>query len=53
MDIDRFDFSGVDACNTTLGVLVFASTMNFGQSWYTVLALFGGTCNESVEYMRC
>ncbi|KAI9889511.1 MAG: hypothetical protein M1814_005205 [Vezdaea aestivalis] len=32
---------GVDACNTTLEVLLFAGAMNLGQSWYTVLTLFG------------
>ena len=32
---------GVDACNTALGVLIFAAAMNLGQSWSTVLTLFG------------
>ncbi|EXJ77546.1 ethanolaminephosphotransferase [Capronia epimyces CBS 606.96] len=32
---------GVDACNTSLGVLIFAAAMNLGQSWKTVLTLFG------------
>ncbi|ETI21845.1 hypothetical protein G647_05914 [Cladophialophora carrionii CBS 160.54] len=32
---------GVDACNTSLEVLVFAASMNLGQSWNTVLTLFG------------
>ncbi|KIW82384.1 hypothetical protein Z517_05411 [Fonsecaea pedrosoi CBS 271.37] len=32
---------GVDACNTSLEVLIFAATMNLGQSWNTVLTLFG------------
>lgn len=32
---------GVDACNTTLEVLLFAGTMNLGQSWNTVLTSFG------------
>lgn len=32
---------GVDACNTVLEVLLFAGAMNLGQSWYTVLTLFG------------
>lgn len=36
---------GVDACNTALGVLIFSAAMNFGQSWYTVLAMFGCMCN--------
>ena len=33
---------GVDALNTVLEVLLFAAAMNLGQSWYTVLTLFGG-----------
>jgi ethanolaminephosphotransferase len=33
--------AGVDACNTTLEVLLFAGVMNLGQSWNTVLTLFG------------
>ena len=32
---------GVDACNTVLEVLLFAAAVNLGQSWYTVLTLFG------------
>lgn len=32
---------GVDACNTSLEVLLFAGAMNLGQSWPTVLVLFG------------
>jgi ethanolaminephosphotransferase len=32
---------GVDACNTSLEVLLFAAAMNLGQSWNTVLTLFG------------
>ncbi|KIX04817.1 uncharacterized protein Z518_05688 [Rhinocladiella mackenziei CBS 650.93] len=32
---------GVDACNTGLEVLIFAAAMNLGQSWNTVLTLFG------------
>lgn len=31
---------GVDALNTSLGVLLFSATMNFGQSWKTILILF-------------
>jgi len=31
----------VDACNTSLEVLLFAAAMNLGQSWNTVLTLFG------------
>lgn len=37
-----FLFSGVDACNTVLEVLLFAAAVNLGQSWNTVLTLFGG-----------
>lgn len=36
---------GVDACNTVLEVLLFAAAMNLGQSWNTVLTLFGGRQN--------
>ncbi|KAF7846419.1 hypothetical protein BT93_L4406 [Corymbia citriodora subsp. variegata] len=32
---------GVDACNTSLEVLLFAGAMNLGQGWQTVLVLFG------------
>ncbi|KAJ5780487.1 hypothetical protein N7457_005647 [Penicillium paradoxum] len=39
---ELFDHS-VDACNTGLGVLIFAAAMNMGQSWMTFLALFGST----------
>lgn len=35
-------YSGVDACNTVLEVLLFAAAVNLGQSWNTVLTLFGG-----------
>jgi ethanolaminephosphotransferase len=31
---------GVDSLNTTLGVLIFSATMNFGHSWLTVLTQF-------------
>jgi ethanolaminephosphotransferase len=31
---------GVDAINTSLEVLLFSATMNFGQGWKTVLTLF-------------
>jgi hypothetical protein len=34
-------FVGVDACNTALEVLIFAAATNLGQSWTTVLTLFG------------
>ena len=33
--------SGVDACNTVLEVLLFAAAVNLGQSWSTILTLFG------------
>lgn len=32
---------GVDACNTALGVLIFAASMNLGNGWMTILSLFG------------
>ncbi len=35
------DDLGVDACNTCLEVLLFAAAMNLGQTWLTVLTLFG------------
>jgi len=31
---------GVDACNTTLEVVLFSAAMNLGQGWQTVLVLF-------------
>ena len=31
---------GVDACNTTLEVVLFSAAMNLGQGWQTVLILF-------------
>ena len=34
--------AGVDACNTVLEVLLFAAATNLGQSWNTILTLFGG-----------
>ena len=34
-------FLGVDACNTAFETLLFAAAMNMGQSWKTVLTLFG------------
>jgi ethanolaminephosphotransferase len=40
---------GVDACNTTLGALIFAATMNLGQSWATVLTLFGSAMTFYVQ----
>ncbi|KAJ5555101.1 hypothetical protein N7535_007546 [Penicillium sp. DV-2018c] len=45
---ELFDHS-VDACNTGLGVLVFAAAMNLGQSWTTFLALFGSTMTFYVQ----
>lgn len=35
--------AGVDACNTALGVIIFAGVTNLGQTWATILSLFGGT----------
>jgi ethanolaminephosphotransferase len=40
---------GVDACNTTLEVLLFAAAMNFGQSWQTVLTLFASLLTFYVQ----
>ncbi|KAF2839167.1 Choline/ethanolaminephosphotransferase [Patellaria atrata CBS 101060] len=40
---------GVDACNTTLEVLIFAAAMNFGQSWKTVLTLFASLLTFYVQ----
>ncbi|KAL2009133.1 hypothetical protein VTN00DRAFT_7327 [Thermoascus crustaceus] len=40
---------GVDACNTALGVLIFAAAMNLGQTWATVLTLFGSTMTFYVQ----
>ncbi|XHG09317.1 hypothetical protein AWENTII_012386 [Aspergillus wentii] len=45
---ELFDHS-VDACNTALGVLIFCGTMNFGQSWATILTLFGSTMTFYVQ----
>ncbi|KAJ5594278.1 uncharacterized protein N7459_000486 [Penicillium hispanicum] len=45
---ELFDHS-VDACNTGLGVLIFAAAMNLGQSWATFLALFGSTMTFYVQ----
>lgn len=44
---------GVDACNTALGVLIFASAMNLGQSWATVLSLFGCRLDPPSISVRC
>ncbi|EZF70511.1 hypothetical protein H105_07150 [Trichophyton soudanense CBS 452.61] len=40
---------GVDACNTGLGVLIFAGAVNLGQSWATVLTLFGAVFTFYVQ----
>lgn len=40
---------GVDACNTSLEVLLFAAAMNLGQSWNTVLILFGAVFTFYVQ----
>ncbi|PWY79466.1 Choline/ethanolaminephosphotransferase [Aspergillus sclerotioniger CBS 115572] len=45
---ELFDHS-VDACNTALGVLIFAAAMNLGQSWATLLTLFGSTMTFYVQ----
>ena len=44
--------AGVDACNTALGVLIFAGVMNLGQTWATVLTLFGCMLFRSPEAVR-
>ena len=40
---------GVDALNTSLEVLLFAATMKLGQSWRTVLVLFGSLLTFYVQ----
>ncbi|KAI4091309.1 MAG: hypothetical protein LQ344_004168 [Seirophora lacunosa] len=40
---------GVDACNTVIEVLLFASAMNLGQDWNTILTLFGSTLTFYVQ----
>ncbi|KAF6233623.1 hypothetical protein HO173_008180 [Letharia columbiana] len=40
---------GVDACNTVLEVLLFAAAMNLGQSWSTILTLFGSTLTFYIQ----
>ncbi|KAL4942223.1 hypothetical protein BDV06DRAFT_192749 [Aspergillus oleicola] len=45
---ELFDHS-VDACNTALGVLIFSAVMNLGQTWATVLTLFGSTMTFYVQ----
>ena len=41
--------TGVDACNTTLEVLLFSAAMKFGQSWPTVLTLFASLLTFYVQ----
>ncbi len=36
--------TGVDALNTTLGVIIFAGAVNLGQSWATVATMFASLC---------
>ncbi|KAK4164163.1 Choline/ethanolaminephosphotransferase 1 [Cladorrhinum sp. PSN259] len=40
---------GVDACNTSLEVLIFAASQNMGQSWYTVATLFASLLTFYVQ----
>ncbi|CAG8971284.1 hypothetical protein HYALB_00001451 [Hymenoscyphus albidus] len=40
---------GVDALNTSLEVLVFAASQNFGMGWKTVLVLFGSLLTFYVQ----
>ena len=40
---------GVDALNTSLEVLLFASTMKFGQGWKTILVLFASLLTFYVQ----
>ncbi|KAI9805373.1 MAG: hypothetical protein M1833_005826 [Piccolia ochrophora] len=40
---------GVDACNTTLEVVLFAGAMNLGQGWRTLLTLFGAQLTFYVQ----
>ncbi|KAI9752963.1 MAG: hypothetical protein M4579_005395 [Chaenotheca gracillima] len=40
---------GVDACNTTLEVLLFAAAMNLGQGWRTIMTLFGSLLTFYVQ----
>lgn len=35
---------GVDAINTTLGIIIFAGAVNLGQSWTTLLTAFASLC---------
>ncbi|KAH1525092.1 hypothetical protein KXW35_005746 [Aspergillus fumigatus] len=45
---ELFDHS-VDACNTALGVIIFAGVTNLGQTWATILSLFGATMTFYVQ----
>ncbi|KAF3907859.1 hypothetical protein ABW20_dc0104662 [Dactylellina cionopaga] len=36
---------GVDACNTTLEVVIFAGAVNLGYSWQTIITLFASLCS--------
>ncbi|CAD6502092.1 BgTH12-02333 [Blumeria graminis f. sp. triticale] len=40
---------GVDAVNTSLGVLIFAASMNLGMGWLTVTSLFGSLSTFYVQ----
>lgn len=40
---------GVDACNTSLEVLIFAASQNMGQSWQTVATLFASLLTFYVQ----
>ncbi|PGH00443.1 hypothetical protein AJ79_08216 [Helicocarpus griseus UAMH5409] len=40
---------GVDACNTALEVIIFAGATNLGQTWATVLTLFGSALTFYVQ----
>lgn len=40
---------GVDACNTSLEVLLFAASQNMGQSWQTVAVLFASLLTFYVQ----
>ncbi|KAI6251409.1 hypothetical protein HI914_01032 [Erysiphe necator] len=40
---------GVDALNTTLGVLIFAASLNLGMGWRTITALFGAQLTFYVQ----
>ncbi len=41
--------TGVDACNTAIEVILFAGAMNLGQSWRTMLTLFGSLLTFYVQ----